>query len=205
MILDWMRILSTIILIISFAQAGFGQVGNDSLRVAKNTVYVEGLGNGLVGSLNYDRILVTRKYYKISARTGFMYIPGTGGFKPFIAIPLDFYLLMSLNKKDHLETGLGVTYWYGAYRGTYNNAKGEKIYYASSTPFGCVSIGYRRQKESGGFFFNIRVLMFKRIAELSFIPESEKILKNRVNLMNAAFPTAGIGLGYTFKSKKAKK
>ena len=79
--------------------------------IARNTIFVEFLGNGLIGSINYDRLFFIGKN-KFSLRGGLLYFP----LNPRIhgnnfSIPISFSFIKG--KKHHYECGLGVTYLNG--------------------------------------------------------------------------------------------
>jgi hypothetical protein len=107
---------------------------------ARSTIFIEGFGNGGIGSINYDRIFFIKKQ-KMSWRSGFFYIRQKG-YSPIIIIPFELNFLFG--KKHHFETGIGFSYMY----------KGITIEPSAVFIIGKVA-GYRFQKPNGGFFFKI--------------------------------------------------
>jgi hypothetical protein len=105
---------------------------------ARNTFHTEGFGNGLLASINYDRIFFVKKQ-KMSWRVGFFLIPLKES-APYLFFPFELNFLFG--KKHHFETGIGVTYIY----------EGITIEPSIAAIFGRVA-GYRYQRPNGGFFF----------------------------------------------------
>ena len=50
------------------------QEEKDSAKIAKNTFFIEGLGNGFWYSVNYDRILLYKNNTKITGRLGVSFL-----------------------------------------------------------------------------------------------------------------------------------
>lgn len=163
--------------------------------IAKNTLFVEGFGNGIYGSINYDRIFFI-KNHKFSSRYGFMFVPipvsgKNSKFPHHYTIPVEFNYLKG--QKNHLEFGLGLTYTYAVFTNTTYQGKKEisKAIYAILKP-----IGYRLQKSSGGLFAKVNGLLVIKTIELN---------KNYVLSRNEArfAPFIGFSIGYTFKNRKS--
>jgi hypothetical protein len=83
----------------------------DIPKPKKNSIYLEGLGNGIFYSVNYDHLFSLKKNPKIGfgARIGISY--GTyywfWGFTPLTTLPVEAYY--SYGTKSCLELGLGYT------------------------------------------------------------------------------------------------
>jgi hypothetical protein len=79
----------------------------------KNHVFIEFLGNGFFGSLNYDRNIYYLKKYKLgfNGRIGFfaweMMYPRT-----FVSVPLSIMGIYVLSKKWEIEFGIGKTLFF---------------------------------------------------------------------------------------------
>jgi hypothetical protein len=91
---------------------------------ARNTLFVEGLGNGGAYSLNYDRLLSPN----VALRVGFNFVP---------AIPVTLSYLVNLGAANHIELGIGFLATLGERSGF----------------LGTGILGYRYQEPNGGLFF----------------------------------------------------
>lgn len=85
---------------------------NSSTKVAaqsytkQNTVYLEFLGNGIIGSINYERQLLKKIRLDLRIGAGFYKI-----YPSHLTIPLGINYLLKLNKSNSfLDFGLGATY-----------------------------------------------------------------------------------------------
>ena len=77
------------VLILQFAH---GQ--NDSLQPVKNVMYLELAGIGGYSSLNYERVVIFRDHYQLSARAGistYHIRDYTGRINPDMLIPVAIY------------------------------------------------------------------------------------------------------------------
>lgn len=146
----------------------------------KSTVFVELFGNGFGYSLNYDRVFFHEKKNALTWRVGLAYLPSSRK----LTKAGDLSLLGEFNylrgkRSNFLELGLGITYW-----------KSFELSQDKYIPLYLVTrIGYRYQKENGGFFMRIGVLP---IIDLSRYPG------NRLSLFG------GLSLGFTLKNSGKK-
>ncbi|NHF58305.1 hypothetical protein FK220_003050 [Flavobacteriaceae bacterium TP-CH-4] len=125
----------------------------------KNTVFLELLGNGGFGSLNYERQLseqpglsarigVGISFFEpddgLSCESGNPYCDFLGFPDTDISLPFSIHYLIDLNKNNYLETGLGYTFQFGS------RSKPEETDNESATDVYLISIGFRRHfgKES---------------------------------------------------------
>jgi hypothetical protein len=144
----------------------------DSMK-ARNTIFIECLGNGFIGSINYDRVFFLKKQ-KMSWRAGFSFLPQKGN-SPKLLFPFEVSFLFG--KQHHFETGFGLSYIY----------EGITIEPTAVGIFGGVA-GYRFQKPDGGFFFKggfSIILLHNFGGDPDFVP---------------FWPH--LSLGYTFKNNK---
>ena len=180
--------------IVSTAQISSGAMNKDSvIQISKtgmkNTVYAEILGNAAgLFSINYDRIVFKKEKISLSFSIGAGMVPGNlinNAFNEHLqkinyliyGIPISLNLSFG-RKNHHLETGLGITYQQGMF------ASGLQY---SKTVFAVIRIGYRYQKENGGYFWKIGFTPFFPIKEFG-------------NEQTFPFiPLGGLALGYTFK------
>mgnify|MGYP006185279331 CR=1 FL=1 len=94
-------IICLFVSIISFAQEN--QKSNSGNL--KNTVFVEALGNGLFGSINYERQLTKEPGLSLRAGIGF-YTEN----EFYLTIPTSIQYLISLRNNNFIETGVGYTW-----------------------------------------------------------------------------------------------
>ena len=108
---------------------------------ARNAVYVEALGNGLVYSLNYEREVAPRWWLRLGA--GWV---GSGGAFPVTASYL------AGTAPHHLEIGAGplLVVWpdFGDEAGDLGSTGGTSL-------LGTGTVGYRYQPQEGGLMFRI--------------------------------------------------
>ena len=152
------------------ATAGGLSAQDRALPKAPNAVYFELFGNGLLYSLNYDRLLTP----KIAARVGFMGLAAADDSSSagVIATPLMVSYLFG-EGNSHFETGIGVMLAAGGVESV-EGFEDESFCGAVGT----ATLGYRYQRPGGGFVFRAGVTpMF--------------------NTSNVA-PWFGISLGYGF-------
>ena len=129
--------------------------GPEKERSAKNAVYVEGLGAGLLYSINYERVIgdfsprVGFSYYSVSASATTS--SGTSSASAsLMAFPITVSYL-GIGSLNHMfEIGAGATIVSASGGGGFNRDSG------SASGVGVwpnVLFGYRYQPAEGGFFF----------------------------------------------------
>jgi len=135
----------------------------DEGREAKNAIYLDLLGPGLIYSINYDREIIP----DLSARIGFSYLgysvsasdgAGTsaGAKFSYFAIPLTVSYLGLGSKSNCLELGGGAEILNMKGNGFVNADEGSASVGASRTFVALTALaGYRHQPEDGGFVFRI--------------------------------------------------
>lgn len=140
---------------------------------ARNSIYAELLGNGLLYSLNYDHKL----FNHLSARIGGMYAGGLEGEAlgediSLLLVPVMANYLVG-NGSSRLEIGAGLSFGYasGNWAGAGELSGGGLAGFTST-------VGYRLQPTDGGFLFRI-----------GFTPTF---------LGGEVFPLLGLSLGGTF-------
>lgn len=85
--------------------SAFGQEGVPQTQSLKNILFVEALGNGYIGSVNYERRISKNPYLTVRAGIGF-YTESTF----YLTIPTSMHYLIDLNDKNYIETGVGYTW-----------------------------------------------------------------------------------------------
>jgi len=79
-----------------------------SFEAPPNSVYVELIGNGIMYSVNFDRVIKTRDRMKFSARIGFSYVD-IGLFDEIEGVVVPIELLGWVGDKGHFEFGAGLS------------------------------------------------------------------------------------------------
>ena len=164
-----------------FAQNCIDTLKAEKEQIGQHTIYAEGLGNAYWGwySIGYDYTLKLKPKHKLSFNFG---------INSYFVIPiltLAPQISYLYGKKHHLELGVGATYWMNI---------SNPVYYTGMwyIPF---RIGYRYQRENGGFFFKIAYMpgfWFDRHYE-----------EDRIIPIKDFTPYwGGVAFGYTFKNKK---
>ncbi|HTF03234.1 MAG TPA: hypothetical protein VK826_04380 [Bacteroidia bacterium] len=166
------NILLSLAMLLTFVQLRAQEGTIDSTKIARSTVYVELLGSGALYSLNYDRLFLKKDAFGLSARVGLSYMTQVHSF----------YIPVAINglwgkRNHHLELSAGVTFILIQDENNILKTTGTEIAYVPA-------IGYRFQKNDGGFFF--------RLVVLKFFPVEESVVI-----------WGGLGLGYTFKHHQA--
>jgi hypothetical protein len=126
-------------------------------RTANNSIYIEGLGPGILYSINYDR-----NFGDFAGRVGFSYIGlsassssssgGTEAHASWITVPLTLTYLGIGSKKNMFELGAGVTVVHvGAGASTFATTNAESASDSATLLFGNMVFGYRLQPPDGGF------------------------------------------------------
>jgi hypothetical protein len=131
-----------------------GHVARADDRTAHNSIFVEGLGPGLLYSLNYERMLgddlalrIGTSYLSLGAANS---LGGVG--VGFLAVPLVASYL-GVSSGDHaLELGVGGIFVHASGEAS---AGGITLAGTGNTIWGTALIGYRRQPVNGGFVFRV--------------------------------------------------
>ncbi len=185
------KLLSTILclsFILLMTNNCFAQKSPDKQQRGLHTVYAEALGNALFYSVGYDYTLKLQEKHKLSFKCGFGCFPESDGngrlnFDDFIFsfAPEVSYLYRFSGLKHHLELGTGATYF--ANMGIFDWV----------LPF---RIGYRYQKDNGGFFLKAAVTPLFLFWMEQETGNGEVKLEQVIHM-----PFGGVAVGYTFKSR----
>lgn|GEM_PF-1738880 len=134
---------------------------NDSqdVRSARNSIWVEGLGNALLYSINYERMVID----DLGVRVGLSYLSfeaaagDSSASAKFYMFPfaVSYLGVASENKTHALELAAGATLIHAsaASDGVGISTKGSGV-----AGYGTFSIGYRIQPAKGGFQFRVGTL-----------------------------------------------
>ncbi len=121
----------------------------DTIPLSRNSIYLEIVGIGGYGSLNYERIVFKTNWFKFGLRAGlstYNISDYTSKFNPDIIIPLSVNGLYGNNHK--LEFGIGQTIS-NIVQANPSNWKTERLTNIHAN----FTIGYRYQKKQGGVIF----------------------------------------------------
>lgn len=118
----------------------------------KNVVYVEGLGLGRYGSINFERIVLQKQFLRVSSRVGFAmarFVNYEDKFKPDIIIPVTVQAI--LGRRNHWgEIGFGQVYT------TYSTFSYSKKGTDREREFNLEThVGYRFQKPKGRWQYRL--------------------------------------------------
>lgn len=183
----------------------------------RNTFYIEGAGQGLLYSINYERLgKKARNSYSVGLASY------TWGFSKYHDIILTFpfsYSFLYGKGPNHFEVGFGLSIYFAKYfawtcsddsGGGCGEIYGRRNYMIL---FCSPKIGYRFQKRSGGLFF--KALFSPLVGAIHYEGDS-RFNDSKYNMPGAGWhyqeatrlgpvlPWAGISLGYTFNFKKKK-
>ena len=148
----------------------------------KNTVFFEVGGNGVLYSLNYDRLFDISRKFKASTRIGLHFSENLNdNGNRYIGFPLEVSGLYSIfNNKHFLELGTGLTLM---------NDNDFSLNHKTTLFILAFRAGYRYQKPQGGMFFKIG---FTPLYDFYIINPKDHII------YSTWFLFGGIGIGYTF-------
>jgi hypothetical protein len=131
--------------------------------LAPNSIYLELLGNGLLYSVNYDRMFNEN----FGARIGVTYFPALTSF--FNTVEDIFLMPVTLNtfiggENNKLEMGVGIVYLQLTASTIFSEEK-QNVSGAAET----LTIGYRYQPRLGGFVFRVGFTPIFRFGK-KFVP-----------------------------------
>lgn len=139
-------------------------------KICKNAIYIEGGGNGVTNSLNYERNLLYSNYFITNLRLGL----GMDFFtvKNLIVplLPIEINSFSNMNYNHHLECGIGVTPYYSPIEESPAFPINENLNVSNLkskiNALLVVRIGYRYQKKTRGWI--IRVAYTPIVYDTSF-------------------------------------
>ena len=150
----------------------------------KNSIYLELLGNGYTGSINYERQLTQE--HKLFVRAGIGFHSNLGileDTESYFTIPLSFHYLVDIKNNNYLDLGIGTTLVQSNLKGV--NAPNTILYLFTN-------IGFRRNF-GNKLFWRIHVSPYvtnitrdyDEIASMSFVSREE-----------VSFPKVWLGLSF---------
>lgn len=154
----------------------------DSIKPAKNSIFFELGGNGGLYSVNYDRLIFSKKNFKISGRIGGSIMPYEIKNPRLYVFSYPIEINFFYGKKSNIEIGIGCTPVFLQY-----SLDILKTYYIYANPI--IRLGYRYQKPNGGYYFRAGMLIYSVV--YSFPGYYADWYTDRLWL--------GLSFGYTFK------
>jgi hypothetical protein len=188
------KLLLFTLVLIAFSGSGFSQelpVNSVNANQYRNSVYLELFGNGLIGSLNYERIFgLPKANSKCAFRVGGIFLP-EGRDGDYLDYTMVLPVELSLIWGDGFwkpEAGFGITYF------------GNSDYYGGEKPdktaflIPALRFGLRFNKPGSPFFgrCGITPLFF-------LIDQSDSYIQ-----IPPVLPWAGVSLGYSFGKRPTK-
>lgn len=125
-------------------------LGETPEKVPNNILFAEGFGYGGYGSVNYEYIFLRKKNFTFSSRIGigsYHIWDFTNRFNPDIILPIGINAFYG--KKHHVEFGIGQII--SSMIQTNLDLQPKR----KNQLNGGISIGYRYQKDTGGFFLRL--------------------------------------------------
>lgn len=210
-----------IILLIFISTCIFSQNQKSKLEdsiTKRNTIYFEFLGQGIVNSLNFDRIHIQKRKFSTSltvgiSHWGYLYSYLMDDNMRVTSLPISYNILLG-SKNHKLELGLGLTesYIYSEYTSIENLATvyENPIYFNAFKRFEDLEtylnlkLGYRYQRMNGGFFFRTSLTPIFPIfsyTKTTFNTYGTLIQETKVESTISNFIPiyGGISFGYTLK------
>ena len=123
----------------------------DTNQTAQNVLYIEGIGIGGYGSLNYERTILLKSNLRMGLRIGlstYNITDYTRKFNPDIIIPIAINGLYG--NKHKIEFGFGQTIS-NIVKANFSDLKPGRVTNLHAN----FTIGYRYQKDTGGVIFRI--------------------------------------------------
>ncbi len=145
----------------------------------KNAIYAELGGNSIIYGINYERSLLNFASFTLASSIGYGFSSSKFGNFNNPVIPFELKIFNGISKKNHMEFGLGITYYYNNYTpDIYIN--GVKVPYNRHKFLGFSRIGYRYTGKNG-FLFRLGFTPF-------YVPNGEPLV----------YPFGSFSLGYIF-------
>lgn len=167
-----------------------------SVSAQTSTIYAEVFGQGLNGSLNFDKKMHLERKVQNSYTLGVVFVPKAEGFGDgtYFGIPVSYNYIFG-KKSHHLELGVGFTVQLVDY--FENNRNGLlDVMYTYISP----KISYRFQPADGGLFFRLTATSFVGIYNQGFGAfRNAEFFNNAAGLGYPVFPWPGVSIGWTLK------
>ncbi|MDR0830611.1 MAG: hypothetical protein LBN95_10965 [Prevotellaceae bacterium] len=177
--------------IILTEKKGIDNSDDEETQAGQHTIYVEGFGNYInFYSIGYDYTLKLKEKHKLSFNFGVSYF-----LRHYVnAICSSITFAPEINylygKNHHFELGVGFLYDLELFHHPLESS------YTNNEWFVPIRVGYRYQREKGGFFFKIAYIP-------SFTSYGAVTFTDNENAKFWFMPFGvGVAFGYTFKNRK---
>ena len=154
----------------------------------KNAFYVEIIGNALLYSLNYERVIFSKRQYNTAVRIGASYFGFLGNH---IICPVEINEYWK--KKNHgIELGIGTTVRYSPRDEEYVVFSSRTIYNHVEI-FATARVGYRFQLKTGD-----KTGIIIRVGIMPLMVVYDNKYKKDIGTFIPPFPVPGLSGGITF-------
>lgn len=154
-------------------------------KIPRNIIFLEALGNGILGSVNYMHSTPLKEKLFVNSRIGFFYINWSNAISPIADVNTEISL--TYGKTNSISSSLGISYGYGMY------ASNGPVY-RSSTIFLTIKPVEYRLKSKGGFFLSSSIMGIIAIHEFSSYINAHEVQVG----MDTFLVWPSIGIGFTF-------
>ena len=152
--------------------------------IARNNIYIEGLGAAGLYSVNYERLLSNDKDVNYPLRIGISLFPQDGSDSgiPELSIPIGISRIQKIGEYDNfIEMGFSTSIAYFKEMERISESRAYEFIY-NSYIIPSINIGFSHRPMSGGFNYHIQFLLMYNTSETS----------------NPIMPWIGFGIGKTF-------
>ena len=157
--------MKALILILTFFLTfvtGFSQNENNCIPFKKNIVFIEkfmGTGSYI---LNYDRLLIRAREFKIAACAGYTVISNKEKIK---VLPVELSMVISHAGSHHIEIGTGLIYMKGWEKKYVISDFTGHFDYVSESMYASFRVGYWYQRLNGRLFLRAGIVPIMSICE----------------------------------------
>jgi hypothetical protein len=125
----------------------------------KNAIYLEGNGNALTFSLNYEREVAPSLHFRVGLGVLAGQVQSSGGDVMAAGIPVPLMLNYLIGQAHALELGVGTTMFVGALQAR-RLGSNENVNFAGVSFIPTSTIGYRYRSEESGFMLRLGVMPY---------------------------------------------
>ncbi len=129
------------------------------LNARTNAVFLEGNGNALTFSLNYEREVAPSLYFRAGIGMLAGQVQSGGGDIQVAGIPVPLMLNYLFGQSHALELGIGTTMFVGALQARQLGSN-EQITFAGASFIPTSTIGYRYRSLESGFMLRVGVMPY---------------------------------------------
>lgn len=129
------------------------------LNARTNAVFLEGNGNALTFSLNYEREVSPSLYFRAGIGVLAGQVQSGGGDVQVAGIPMPLMLNYLFGQSHALELGIGTTMFVGALQAR-RLGSNEQVNFAGASFIPTSTIGYRYRSLESGFMLRVGVMPY---------------------------------------------